>query len=312
MAKIFDNVSQLIGNTPLLLLKNLIKKYDLKADILAKLEYFNPAGSIKDRIAKNMIIKAEKKGQINKDTVIIEPTSGNTGLGLAMIAASKGYKIIFTMPENMSIERQILLKAYGAKVVLTKANKGMQGAIDKAKELCKEYKNSFMPSQFENIANPDTHYNSTAPEIWNDTDGKIDILVAGIGTGGTITGTGKYLKEKNSNIKIIGVEPIDSPILSQNKAGLHKIQGIGAGFIPKILDTKIYDQIIAVKNEDAYFFAREIAKTEGVLVGISSGAAIFSAIQLANKKENAGKKIIVILPDTGERYISTDLYDDLK
>lgn len=310
MAKIYDNITQLIGNTPILRATNYIKKYNLKADILGKLEYFNPAGSTKDRIAKSMIEDAEKRGVLNKDSVIIEPTSGNTGIGLAAIAASRGYQIIITMPETMSVERRNLLKAYGAKIVLTDGKAGMKGAIAKAEELAKETPNSFIPSQFTNPANPKAHYLTTGPEIWEDTQGKVDIFIAGVGTGGTLSGTGKYLREKNPDVKIYAVEPKTSPVLSEGKAGPHKIQGIGAGFVPETLDTKIYDDVIAISNEDAFEYGREFSQSEGVLVGISSGAAFAAAVKLAQKPENAGKTIVAILPDTGERYLSTALFND--
>lgn len=310
MAKIYDNITQLIGNTPILRATNYIKKYNLKADILGKLEYFNPAGSTKDRIAKSMIEDAEKRGVLNKDSVIIEPTSGNTGIGLAAIAASRGYQIIITMPETMSVERRNLLKAYGAKIVLTDGKAGMKGAIAKAEELAKETPNSFIPSQFTNPANPKAHYLTTGPEIWEDTQGKVDIFIAGVGTGGTLSGTGKYLREKNPDVKIYAVEPKTSPVLSEGKAGPHKIQGIGAGFVPETLDTKIYDAVIAISNEDAFEYGREFSQSEGVLVGISSGAAFAAAVKLAQKPENAGKTIVAILPDTGERYLSTALFND--
>ena len=310
MAKIYDNITQLIGNTPILRATNYIKKYNLKADILGKLEYFNPAGSTKDRIAKSMIEDAKKRGVLNKDSVIIEPTSGNTGIGLAAIAASRGYQIIITMPETMSVERRNLLKAYGAKIVLTDGKAGMKGAIAKAEELAKETPNSFIPSQFTNPANPKAHYLTTGPEIWEDTQGKVDIFIAGVGTGGTLSGTGKYLREKNPDVKIYAVEPKTSPVLSEGKAGPHKIQGIGAGFVPETLDTKIYDDVIAISNEDAFEYGREFSQSEGVLVGISSGAAFAAAVKLAQKPENAGKTIVAILPDTGERYLSTALFND--
>ncbi len=310
MAKIYDNITQLIGSTPILRATNYIKKYNLKADILGKLEYFNPAGSTKDRIAKSMIEDAEERGVLNKDSVIIEPTSGNTGIGLAAIAASRGYQIIITMPETMSVERRNLLKAYGAKIVLTDGKAGMKGAIAKAEELAKETPNSFIPSQFTNPANPKAHYLTTGPEIWADTQGKVDIFIAGVGTGGTLSGTGKYLREKNPDIKIYAVEPKTSPVLSEGKAGPHKIQGIGAGFVPETLDTKIYDGIIAISNEDAFEYGREFSQSEGVLVGISSGAAFAAAVKLAQKPENEGKTIVAILPDTGERYLSTALFND--
>ncbi len=310
MSRIYKSLTELVGNTPLLELSNYEKKKELKATILAKLEYYNPAGSVKDRIAKAMIEDAEKKGLLNKDSVIIEPTSGNTGIGLASIAAARGYRLILTMPETMSIERRNLLKAYGAELVLTEGAKGMKGAIARADELAQELPNSFIPGQFVNPANPAIHKATTGPEIWNDTDGKVDVVVAGIGTGGTITGVGEYLKSKNPNVKIIAVEPFDSPILSEGKAGPHKIQGIGAGFIPQTLDTKIYDEIIKVKNEDAFATGRELSKTDGLLIGISSGAATWAATEIAKRPENQGKTIVVILPDTGERYLSTPLFSE--
>lgn len=310
MSKIHKSLTELIGKTPLLELSNYNKKHDLDAKIIAKLEYFNPAGSVKDRIAYAMIVDAEEKGLLKTDSVIIEPTSGNTGIGLASVAAARGYRIILTMPETMSIERRNLLKAYGAEIVLTDGAKGMKGAIEKADELSAEIENSFIPSQFSNPSNPLIHKKTTGPEIWNDTDGKVDIFVSGIGTGGTITGAGEYLKSKNLNIKIVAIEPTDSPVLSEGKAGPHKIQGIGAGFVPDTLNTKIYDEIIKVSNEDAFAVGKELAETEGLLVGISSGAAIFAARELAKRAENAGKNIVVILPDTGERYLSTPLFED--
>lgn len=308
MAKIYSSVEQLVGRTPLLELKNIEKKLNLNSYVIAKLEYFNPAGSAKDRVAKYMIEDAEKKGLINKSSVIIEPTSGNTGIGLASIAVSKGYRVIIVMPENMSVERQKIMKAYGAEIVLTEASKGLKGSIEKAEELKKEIPNSFIPGQFENPANPKAHYETTGPEIFEDMDGDVDIFVAGIGTGGTLTGCGEYLKSKKPDIKVVGVEPFDSPFISEGRAGSHKLQGIGAGFIPKTLNTKIYDEIITVKTEEAYEIARMIGCYEGVLVGISSGAAAFAAIQLAKRPENKGKKIVVLLPDTGDRYLSTDLF----
>ena len=308
MMKIYKKLTDLIGNTPLLELTRYEQDNNLQSTILAKLEYFNPAGSVKDRIAKAMIEDAEKKGLLKKDSVIIEPTSGNTGIGLASVAAAKGYRIILTMPETMSVERRNLLKAYGAELVLTEGAKGMKGAIEKSKELAETIPNSFIPSQFTNPANPAVHKATTAVEIYNDTDGKVDILVAGVGTGGTITGVGEYLKAKNKNIKIIAVEPADSPVLSQGKAGPHKIQGIGAGFVPDTLNTKIYDEIIPVANEDAFETGRKLALREGLLVGISSGAALFAATQVAKRPENKNKVIVVILPDTGERYLSTPLF----
>ncbi len=307
---IAKSLTDLIGNTPLLELTNFVKQEDLQANIIGKLEYFNPAGSVKDRIAKAMIEDAEEKGLMKEGAVIIEPTSGNTGIGLASVATARGYRIILTMPETMSIERRNLLKAYGAELVLTDGSLGMKGAIAKAEELAKEIPNSFIPGQFMNPANPEVHRKTTGPEIWKDTEGKIDIFVAGIGTGGTITGAGEYLKSQNPNIKVIAVEPTNSPILSKGVAGPHKIQGIGAGFIPETLNTKVYDEIITVENEDAFATGREIAKTEGLLVGISSGAAVYAAVQLAKRPENAGKNIVVILPDTGERYLSTPLFSE--
>ncbi len=310
MAKIYKSLTDLIGKTPLLELSNYEKKNDLKATIIAKLEYFNPAGSVKDRIAKAMIDDAEAKGILKEGSVIIEPTSGNTGIGLASVAAARGYKIILTMPETMSIERRNLLKAYGAELVLTEGSKGMKGAIAKAEELAATTPNSFIPGQFVNPANPAVHKATTGPEIWEDTDGKVDIFVAGIGTGGTITGTGEYLKAQNPNVKIVAVEPASSPVLSKGTAGPHKIQGIGAGFVPDTLNTKIYDEIIAVENDDAFAAGRELSKAEGLLVGISSGAALWAATELAKRPENAGKTIVVLLPDTGERYLSTPLFSE--
>ena len=308
--KVYERIIDTIGNTPLVELTNLEKKFNLNAKIIAKVERFNPGGSVKDRIAKAMIEKAEQKGLINKDTVLIEPTSGNTGIGLAMVAASKGLRIILTMPETMSMERRNLLKAYGAELVLTEGAKGMKGAIAKAEELAKEIPNSFIPSQFENMANPEAHYLTTGPEIFKDLDGKLDYFVAGVGTGGTISGVGKYLKEKNPSIKVIAVEPETSPVLSQGVAGPHKIQGIGAGFVPNTLDTSIYDEIITIGNEEAMEMGKLSARNEGLLVGISSGAAIKAAIKLAQKEENAGKTIVVLLPDTGERYLSTAMFQE--
>ncbi len=308
--KVYQKIIDTIGNTPLVELSNLESKYNLKARIIAKVEYFNPGGSVKDRIAKAMIEKAEKEGLINKDTVLVEPTSGNTGIGLSMVAASKGLKIILTMPETMSIERRNLLKAYGAELVLTEGSKGMKGAIAKAEELAKEIPNSFIPSQFTNMANPNIHYLTTGPEIFKDLDGNIDYLVAGVGTGGTLSGTGKYLKENKPSIKVVAVEPETSPVLSKGTPGPHKIQGIGAGFVPQTLDTSIYDEIITIGNEEAMEMGKESARTEGLLVGISSGAAIKAAIKLAQREENAGKTIVVILPDTGERYLSTTMFQE--
>ena len=308
--KVYDKIIDTIGNTPLVELSNLENKYNLKAKIIAKVEYFNPGGSVKDRIAKAMIEKAEKEGLINKDTVLVEPTSGNTGIGLSMVAASKGLKIILTMPETMSIERRNLLKAYGAELVLTEGSKGMKGAIAKAEELAEEIPNSFIPSQFTNMANPNIHYLTTGPEIFEDLDGNIDYLVAGVGTGGTLSGTGKYLKENKPSIKVVAVEPETSPVLSKGTPGPHKIQGIGAGFVPQTLDTSIYDEIITIGNEEAMEMGKESARTEGLLVGISSGAAIKAAIKLAQREENAGKTIVVILPDTGERYLSTAMFQE--
>lgn len=310
MSDIKNSFIDLVGNTPLVRLNNLIKKEGFKADILAKLEYFNPAGSVKDRIAKEMILDAMEKGLIKEDTTLIEPTSGNTGIGLAAVATSLGLKIIITMPETMSKERRDLMKAYGAQLVLTSGDQGMKGAIEKANELAKEIPNSFIPGQFENPANPTAHYKTTGPEIYQQTDGKIDIFVAGVGTGGTISGIGTYLKQQNPNIKIVAVEPASSPVLSKGNAGVHKIQGIGAGFIPNTLDTNIYDEIIPVENDDAFKTGKQIAKTEGILVGISSGAALYAAKQLAKRKENEGKTIVVLLPDGGDRYLSTPLIQE--
>lgn len=304
----FDKITDLIGGTPILKLNNYIALNELPANIYAKLEYFNPAGSVKDRIAKAMIDDAEAKGALKPGAVIIEPTSGNTGIGLAAVAASKGYRIILTMPETMSVERRNLLKAYGAELVLTDGAKGMKGAIAKAEELAQQIEGGFIPSQFTNSANPTAHFNTTGPEIWEDTDGKVDIFVAGVGTGGTVSGVGKYLKSKNPNVKVVAVEPAGSPVLSKGVAGPHKIQGIGAGFVPETLDTKIYDEIIAVENEDAFATGRTLARKEGVLVGISSGAAVYAATQLAKRPENKGKNIVVLLPDTGDRYLSTPMF----
>lgn len=310
MSRVFTSADQLIGGTPLLEMTHIEREEGLEARILGKLEYFNPAGSVKDRIAKAMIDDAEKKGLLKADSVIIEPTSGNTGIGLASVAAARGYRIIIVMPETMSVERRKLMKAYGAELVLTEGAKGMKGAIEKANELAKEIPNSFIPGQFINPANPAVHKATTGPEIWNDTDGKVDIFVAGVGTGGTITGTGEYLKSQNPNVKVVAVEPASSPVLSKGTAGSHKIQGIGAGFIPDVLDTKVYDEVIAVENEDAFTTGRLIGRKEGVLVGISSGAAVWAAVQLAKRPENKGKTIVVLLPDTGDRYLSTPLFED--
>jgi cysteine synthase A len=310
MAKVYTSLTELIGKTPLLELSNYEKKHGLKAKVIGKLEYYNPAGSVKDRIAKAMIEDAEQKGILKPDSVIIEPTSGNTGIGLASVAAARGYRVILTMPETMSVERRNLLKAYGAELVLTEGAKGMKGAIAKAEELAQEIPNSFIPGQFVNPANPAVHKATTGPEIWEDTDGQVDIFVSGAGTGGTVTGAGAYLRSRNPNVRIVVVEPADSPVLSEGRPGPHKIQGIGAGFVPDVLDTKIYDEIITVKNEDAFVVGREIAKAEGLLVGISSGAAVWAATQLAQRPENAGKNIVVILPDTGERYLSTPLFSE--
>jgi cysteine synthase A len=308
--KIYERITDLIGNTPLLELKNHEEANNLEAKVIGKLEYFNPAGSVKDRIAKAMIDEAEAQGILKKGAVIIEPTSGNTGIGLASVASSRGYRIILTMPETMSIERRNLLKAYGAELVLTEGAKGMKGAIAKADELAKEIENSFIPSQFTNLANPKAHIASTGPEIWEDTDGKVDIFVAGVGTGGTVSGVGEYLKSKNPYIKVVAVEPATSPVLSKGTPGPHKIQGIGAGFVPETLNTKIYDEIITVENEEAFETGRNLAKNEGLLVGISSGAAVFAATQLAKRPENKGKIIVALLPDTGERYLSTPMFSE--
>lgn len=309
MSRIFNSLTELIGGTPLLRLNNIERKEGINAKLIGKLEYFNPAGSVKDRIAKAMIDEAEASGALKPGSIIIESTSGNTGIGLASVAAARGYKIILTMPETMSIERRNLLKAYGADIVLTEGAKGMTGANEKAKELTRTTPNSFMPSQFENKANPAVHKATTGPEIWDDTNGEVDVIVGGVGTGGTITGAGEYLKSRKPSVKVVAVEPADSPVLSQGKAGPHKIQGIGAGFVPAVLNTKIYDEVITVSNDDAFQVGRNIAKTEGLLVGISSGAALWAAIQYAKRPENKGKTIVVILPDTGERYLSTALFN---
>ena len=310
MSNIYRGTSGLIGNTPLVELVNIKNTFGFDASLLAKLEYFNLSGSVKDRVAKAMIEDAEERGILKPGSVIIEPTSGNTGIGLAAIGAVKGYRVILTMPETMSIERRNILKAYGAEIVLTEGATGMKGAIDKAEELAKEIENSYIPDQFTNLSNPDIHRKTTGPEIWRDTDGKVDIFVAGVGTGGTITGVGEYLKSKNPNIKVVAVEPEGSPVLSEGKGGPHKIQGIGAGFIPPILNTSIYDEVIKVENEDAFKFGKLITKKEGILVGISSGAALYAAIKVAERKENKGKNIVVLLPDTGDRYYSTPLFEE--
>ena len=310
MSVIYTSADQLIGKTPLLELTHIEKQFDLKARILAKLEYFNPAGSVKDRVAKAMIDDAEAKGLLHPDSVIIEPTSGNTGIGLASVAAARGYRLIIVMPDTMSVERRQLMKAYGAELVLSDGTRGMKGAIEKAAELAAEIPHSFIPGQFVNPANPQAHYEHTGPEIYADTDGAVDIFVAGVGTGGTITGVGRYLKEKNPAVRVVAVEPATSPILSAGTAGSHKIQGIGAGFVPDILDTKVYDEVLPVSNEDAFATGRLIGRAEGVLVGISSGAAVHAAVELAKRAENAGKTIVVLLPDTGDRYLSTPLFAD--
>lgn len=310
MAKIYKGTLGLIGNTPLVEVANIEKELGLEATILVKLEYFNPAGSVKDRIAKAMIEDAEAKGQLKPGAVIIEPTSGNTGIGLAAIAAAKGYRIILTMPETMSVERRNILKAYGAEIVLTEGAKGMKGAIAKADELAKEIPNSFIPGQFVNPANPAIHKATTGPEIWNDTDGKVDIFIAGVGTGGTVTGTGEYLKEQNPNVKVVALEPADSPVLSEGRAGAHKIQGIGAGFVPEVLNTKLYDEVFKAESADAFAAAKLLAKKEGISVGISSGAALHGAIELAKRPENKGKVIVALLPDSGDRYYSTPLFTE--
>ena len=310
MSVIYTSADQLIGKTPLLELTHIEKKHNLKAKIFAKLEYFNPAGSVKDRIAKAMIDDAEQKGLLKEGSVIIEPTSGNTGIGLASVAAARGYRIIIVMPETMSVERRQIMKAYGAELVLTDGTKGMKGAIEKADELSKEFPNSFIPGQFVNEANPKAHFETTGPEIFEDTDGNVDFFVAGVGTGGTITGVGKYLKSRLPKVKVVAVEPKSSAVLSTGAAGPHKIQGIGAGFVPKVLDTDIYDEIIPVENEDAFAMGKEVGRNEGVLVGISSGAALWAAIEIAKRPENEGKNIVVLFPDTGDRYLSTPLFDD--
>ena len=307
---VYTSIDQLIGNTPLLELSNIEKNLDLKAKVLVKLEYFNPAGSVKDRIAKAMLDDAEAAGKLNKDSVIIEPTSGNTGVGLASVAAARGYRLIITMPETMSVERRLLMKAYGAELVLTDGAKGMKGAIAKAEELTAEIPNSFLAGQFTNPSNPQAHIKTTGPEIWNDTEGKVDVFVAGVGTGGTVTGVGKYLKSQNPDVKVVAVEPASSPVLSKGTAGAHKIQGIGAGFVPDTLDTSVYDEVIAVENDDAFETGRLVGHSEGVLVGISSGAAVWAAIELAKRPENEGKTIVALLADTGERYLSTPLFTE--
>ena len=308
MGKIYNSVTELIGGTPLLKANNFIKANDLKANILVKLEYFNPAGSVKDRIAKAMLDQAEKEGRLTKDSVIIEPTSGNTGIGLASVAAARGYKAVLTMPETMSIERRNLLKAYGAEIVLTDGSKGMKGAIDKAEELAKETPHAFIPSQFTNQANPAAHEATTGPEIWQDADGKVDAFIAGVGTGGTLTGVSRYLKKQNKQVHVVAVEPATSPVLSKGQAGPHKIQGIGAGFVPETLDTKSYVEVLAIENEDAFKYGRQFSHAEGILVGISSGAALAAAVALAKRPEFAGKNIVALLPDTGDRYLSTELF----
>ncbi len=308
--RIFEQITELIGNTPLLRLSNYIKNNNINAEIYAKLEFFNPAGSVKDRVAKNMILEAEKSGLLNPNSVIIEPTSGNTGIGLAAVAAARGYKVILTMPESMSIERRNLLKAYGAEIVLTDGNRGMAGAIEKAEELHRKTPESIIAGQFINPDNPQAHFDTTGPEIWADTDGKVDIFVAGIGTGGTISGTGRYLKQQNPNIKIIGFEPANSPFITEGRAGAHGLQGIGAGFIPQTLDTDIYDEVLTISEQAAYSVGKELAQKEGILVGITSGAAVAAATKIANREENKGKTIVVLLPDTGERYLSTPMFEN--
>lgn len=310
MSKIYNSVTELIGNTPLLKANNFIRANGLNANILVKLEYFNPAGSVKDRIAKAMIEQAEQEGKLTKDSVIIEPTSGNTGIGLASVAAARGYKAILTMPETMSVERRNLLKAYGAQIVLTDGSKGMKGAIAKAEELARETPHSFIPSQFTNQANPDAHERTTGPEIWQAADGEVAAFIAGVGTGGTLTGVGRYLKKQDKNVHVVAVEPATSPVLSKGQAGPHKIQGIGAGFVPETLDTKVYDEVIAVPNDDAFRYGRQFSHSEGILIGISSGAALAAAVELAKRPEYAGKNIVALLPDTGDRYLSTELFAD--
>ena len=310
MGKVYQSVTEIIGRTPLLAAKSFAKAHDLKANLLVKLEYFNPSGSVKDRIAIAMVEQAEKDGKIAPGATLIEPTSGNTGIGIASVAAARGYRAILTMPETMSVERRNLLKAYGAEIVLTEGSQGMKGAIARAEQLQKEIPNSFIPSQFENLANPAAHERTTGPEIWADTDGKVDVFVAGVGTGGTVTGTGRYLKQQNSAVHVVAVEPTDSPVLSGGKPGPHKLQGIGAGFVPDTLDTKVYDEVIRVSNDDAFAYGREFAQREGALVGISSGAALAAAVELAKRPEYAGKTIVALLPDGGDRYLSTDLFAD--
>ena len=310
MGKVYQSVTEIIGRTPLLAAKSFAKAHDLKANLLVKLEYFNPSGSVKDRIAIAMVEQAEKDGKIAPGATLIEPTSGNTGIGIASVAAARGYRAILTMPETMSVERRNLLKAYGAEIVLTEGAQGMKGAIARAEQLQKEIPNSFIPSQFENLANPATHERTTGPEIWADTDGKVDVFVAGVGTGGTVTGTGRYLKQQNPSVHVVAVEPTDSPVLSGGKPGPHKLQGIGAGFVPDTLDTKVYDEVIRVSNDDAFAYGREFAQREGALVGISSGAALAAAVELAKRSEYAGKTIVALLPDGGDRYLSTDLFAD--
>lgn len=310
MSKIFKSADELIGGTPLVELTNIEQHFGLRAKILAKLEYLNPAGSVKDRVAKAMIDDAEKRGVLTKDSVIIEPTSGNTGIGLALVAAARGYRLIIVMPDTMSVERRQLMKAYGAELVLSDGKEGMKGAIAKAEELARELPHSFIPSQFTNPSNPEAHRQSTAPEIWEDTDGTVEIFVAGVGTGGTITGVGEYLKSKNPSVKVVAVEPKDSPVLSEGKSGAHKLQGIGAGFVPEVLNTEVYDEVIAVANEDAFDVGRLIGTKEGILVGISSGAALWAAVEVAKHPENEGKNIVVLLPDTGDRYLSTELFSE--